>query len=281
MLEDMRIREGLADNIALMTGPVATILIADDDLHNRKLLEALLHLEGYLTISATNGEETLASVAEHSPDLILLDIMMPGMDGYQVAKILKGKPATSHIPIVIVTALIDRNARLAGLNAGAEEFLTKPIDRTELWLRVRNLLRLKAFGDSLRNHGAILEQQVLARTDDLQRLRTAMDSAADAIVLVNRATMRFIEVNATACRMLGYTREELRQMGPSQVSAVAQEQLEAAYDAIIADGSASAWSEIQLQRKDGSQLLVEAHRQAQCFGADWIIVSVLRDITDR
>ena len=280
-MEDMGARGGLADNIALMTSPAPTILIADDNPQNRKLLETLLELEGYRTISATNGEETLDSVAKHSPDLILLDIMMPGMDGYQVAKILKGKPATSHIPIIMVTAQIDRNARLAGLNAGAEEFLTKPIDRTELWLRVRNLLRLKAFGDSLKNHGAILEQQVLERTADLQRLRTAMDSAADAIYLVNRTTMRFIEVNATACSMLGHTREELMQMGPTRVSAVTLEQLEAIYDALIAGGSTSAWSATQLRRKDGSPLLVETHRQAQRFGADWIIVGVMRDITDR
>ena len=264
-----------------MTDPAATILIVDDDPQNRKLLETLLRSEGYLTINATNGEEALAAVAQHAPDLILLDIMMPGMDGYQVAKILKGNLVSAHIPIVMVTAQIDRNARLAGLNAGAEEFLTKPIDRTELWLRVRNLLRLKAFGDSLRSHGAILEQQLRARTADLQRLRTAMDSAADAIYLVNRTTMRFIEVNATACSMLGHGREELLAMGPAQVGAVTPEQLATNYDAIIAGDSTSAFAETPLRRKDGSPLLVEAHLQAQRFGADWIIVGVLRDVTGR
>ena len=265
-----------------MTSPAAaTILIVDDDPQNRKLLETLLRSEGYLTINATNGEEALAAVAQHSPDLILLDIMMPGMDGYQVAKILKGNLVSAHIPIVMVTAQIDRNARLAGLNAGAEEFLTKPIDQAELWLRVRNLLRLKAFGDSLKDHGAILEQQVQARTADLHRLRTAMDSAADAIFLVNRATMHFIEVNATACSMLGYAREELLEIGPTQVGAVTREQLATNYDAIIAGDNRRAFAETRLRRKDGSQLLVEAHLQAQRFGADWIIVGVLRDVTDR
>ena len=75
---------------------------------------------------------------------------MPGMDGYQVARTLKANPATSNIPIVMITALIDRSARLAGLNAGVEDFLTKPVDRAELWLRVRNLLRLKTLGDAFR-----------------------------------------------------------------------------------------------------------------------------------
>jgi two-component system, NtrC family, sensor kinase len=147
----------------------ALILIVDDELRNRKLLEALLHPEGYRTSAAASGEEALASIARDAPDLILLDIMMPGMDGYQVARAIKSDPATSKIPIVMITALIDRSARLAGLNAGVEDFLTKPVDRAELWLRVRNLLRLKTLGDALQNHNLILEQQVLARTASLEK----------------------------------------------------------------------------------------------------------------
>jgi diguanylate cyclase (GGDEF)-like protein len=153
-----------------MSSPAATLLIVDDEIQNRKLLEALLRAEGYSTVSAADGEEALAAVALHPPDLILLDIMMPGMDGYQVAVKLKASPATSNIPIIMVSALIDRGARLAGLNAGAEEFLTKPVDRIELSLRVRNLLRLKAFGDFLQDHSTILEQQVQERTADLHHM---------------------------------------------------------------------------------------------------------------
>ncbi len=156
-----------------MTGSPATILIVDDEMQNCKLLEALLRPEGYSTLSAANGADALASIAERAPDLILLDIMMPGMDGCQVATKLKANPATSSIPIIMVTALNDRSARLSGLNAGAEDFLTKPVDRAELWLRVRNLLRLKALGDFFQNHSLKLEQQVQAGTADLQRLGAA------------------------------------------------------------------------------------------------------------
>lgn len=264
-----------------MTDPAATILIVDDEMQNRKLLEALLRSEGYVTLSAANGEEALGAIAQRAPDLVLLDIMMPGMDGYQVASILKANPATSNIPIIMVTAQIDRSARLAGLNAGAEEFLTKPVDRAELSLRVRNLLRLKELGDFLQNHSAILEQQVRTRTVDLQRFRTAMDATADAIVLVTRGTMRLVEVNATACTMFGYTREELLEVSPAQLGTATLEDLENVYDAIIAGHGTNVVMETHIRRKDGSELQVDVHRRAQLFGVDWIIVGVMRDITER
>ncbi len=263
----------------------ATILIVDDAIQNRKLLEVLLRHEGYLTLSASSSEEALDMISQRTPDLILLDIMLPGMDGYQVAAILKANPATLNIPIIMVTALIDRSARLAGFNAGVEEFLTKPIDQVELHLRVRNLLRLKEFGDFQQNHSRILEQkvqeEVLARTADLQRFRTAMDATADAIFLVDRSSMRFVEVNATACHMFGYTRDELLQAGPTRLDATTREQLACAYDAIIAAHSTIDATEIQIRHKDGSMLMVEMHRHAQRTGADWIVVCVLRDITER
>src|SRR5580658_8398314 len=117
------------------------ILIVDDERHNRELLEVMLQQEGFLLLTATSGEEALAVVRRQPPDLILLDIMMPGMDGYEVAGRLKSNPSTKSIPIVMVTALDDRKAMLLGLDAGAEDFLTKPVDRVELTMRVRNLLR--------------------------------------------------------------------------------------------------------------------------------------------
>jgi PAS domain S-box-containing protein len=263
-----------------MNSSGATILIVDDEIQNRKLLETLLRPEGYLTLTAANGEDALTSIGEHVPDLILLDIMMPGMDGYRLAGLLKANPATANIPIIMVTALVDRSARLAGLNAGAEEFLTKPVDRAELWLRVRNLLRLKTFGD-LQSHSWNLEQQVEARTADLQRFRMAMDVTADAILLLNRTTMRFVEVNATASKMLGYTREELLDIGPLQLKLETFDQLDSVYDAVIAGRITNEMSETQLRRKDGSLLQVEIRRHAQLSGKDWIIVGVVRDITER
>ena len=264
-----------------MSKPVATILIVEDDIRGRKLLETLLHLEGYVTQCVATGEEALASVAESPPDLILLDLMLPGIDGYQVVSTLKANPDTSNIPVIMLTAKITHAAKLAGLNAGAEEFLTKPVDRTELWLRVRNLLRLKEFGDFLKNHHVMLEQQVQSRTAELQRFRSAMDASADAIFLVNRSSMSVIEANATACAMMGCSQERLRELGPIQLEGGTIAELELVYDRLISGQGGTDEDEKRIRRCDGSHLLAEVHRHAQQSDADWIIVYVVRDITER
>ena len=122
----------------------ARILIVDDQRQNRDLLEIMLSQEGFVLLTAVRGDEALAIVAQQPPDLILLDVMMPGMDGYQVAARIKGDLAAKHIPIIMVTALHDSNARMLGQRAGVGDFLSRPVDRAELLVRVRNLLRLKA-----------------------------------------------------------------------------------------------------------------------------------------
>ncbi|MCX5748084.1 MAG: response regulator, partial [Proteobacteria bacterium] len=158
------------------------VLIVDDERRNRMLLEAMLAPEEFALSTASSGEEALASVAQDPPDLILLDVLMPGMGGYEVADMLKRDLATRHIPIIMVSALDDHDARMSGLTAGAEDFLTRPVDRAELCIRVRNLLRLKAASDiaiaerdtsmgmvshDLRNllHGIVLQATMLAEAD--------------------------------------------------------------------------------------------------------------------
>lgn len=158
----------IAAAIPSATIPSATILLVDNESRDRKLLQALLQRDGYLTLMAASGDEALAAIRQHTPDLIILDVKMTGIDGFQVAATLKANPATAHIPIILVTGHTERSARLEGLKAGAEEFLTKPIDAAELGLRVRNLLRLKALGDFRDNYNATLEQEVRTRTLELR-----------------------------------------------------------------------------------------------------------------
>jgi signal transduction histidine kinase/DNA-binding response OmpR family regulator len=169
----------------------ACVLIVDDERHNRELLELMLKPEGFLILSATSGEEALALIARQPPDLILLDVMMPGMNGYDVAAKIKGDAATKNIPVIMLTALDDRNARMLGLNAGAEDFLTKPVDRAELSVRVRNLLRMKAYGDKLRRALDALESvnsQLDRRTKEIASAQTHADAATARLARLQKIT---------------------------------------------------------------------------------------------
>jgi len=128
----------------------ARVLVVDDILSNVKLLEAKLTAEYFEVVSAFNGLECLARIEEAIPDIVLLDVMMPGMDGFEVCRRIKGNPRTAHVPVVMVTALDQPSDRVAGLEAGADDFLTKPVDDAALFARVRSLVRLKMMTDELR-----------------------------------------------------------------------------------------------------------------------------------
>src|SRR6516225_8062963 len=128
----------------------ARILIVDDVPANARLLEAKLSAEYYQVASARDGFEALRMAHDWQPDLILLDVMMPGMDGFECCRRLKDDPTTLHIPIVMVTALSDPAERLRGLEAGADDFLTKPVQYATLMVRVRSLVRLKRLLDEWR-----------------------------------------------------------------------------------------------------------------------------------
>jgi two-component system, cell cycle response regulator len=128
----------------------ARILVVDDILSNVKLLEAKLTAEYFEVITAFSGEQALTKTEGELPDIILLDVMMPGMDGFEVCRRIKASPKTAHIPIILVTALDQPSDRVAGLEAGADDFLTKPVDDFALFARVRSLVRLKMMTDELR-----------------------------------------------------------------------------------------------------------------------------------
>lgn len=140
----------MGDNISL--NHKEKILIVDDEPLTVKLLAAKLPPGQYETVWAFNGKEALEKVAEDLPDLILLDVMMPEMDGYEVTQILKNDPKTRDIPVILITALDGKEDKVKGLKAGADEFLNKPVVTTEFLSRVKSLLRLKQYQDQLKKH---------------------------------------------------------------------------------------------------------------------------------
>jgi two-component system, cell cycle response regulator len=128
----------------------ARVLVVDDLLPNVKLLEARLTAEYFNVITAFSGPEALSAATANPPDIVLLDVMMPGMDGFEVCRRLKADPRTRHVPVVMVTALSDVEDRIRGLEAGADDFLTKPVNDVALYARIRSLVRLKMLSDEWR-----------------------------------------------------------------------------------------------------------------------------------
>jgi adenylate cyclase len=146
------------------------ILIVDDNETNRDILLARLGPQGYDLKQAADGEEALAATKEHLPDLILLDIMMPKIDGIEVCKRIKNDPSMPFTPIILCTAKADTKDVVAGLEAGADEYLTKPIDQTALVARVKSVLRLKQLHDEIAELNKSLEQRVATQLGEIERM---------------------------------------------------------------------------------------------------------------
>ncbi|MBI2348987.1 MAG: response regulator [Deltaproteobacteria bacterium] len=155
----------------------AKILVVDDTPKNVKLLADLLSAKGYAVATASSGAEALAKVEAEKPDLVLLDVVMPEMSGYEVCRKIRENPATEVLPIVMVTALDPSEERIKGLQAGADDFLTKPINQAELLARVKSLLRIKELYDTVQAQAAevadlnkTLEHRVQEQVGQLERL---------------------------------------------------------------------------------------------------------------
>jgi putative two-component system response regulator len=172
-----------------------TILIADDQASNRELLEELLSDQGFKVITAPDGTSALKELATTPVDLVLLDVMMPTLSGFSVCQKIKSNPETELLPVVLITALSDKQDRLEGIKAGADDFLTRPVDRTELLARVRSLLKLKM------------------RTDELERAESVLFSLARSIESKDPYTHghceRLAEYAISLGRRLGIPEEQI------------------------------------------------------------------------
>jgi adenylate cyclase len=155
----------------------AKILVVDDTPNNVKLLADVLAVKGYTVATAASGEEALGKITADPPDLVLLDVMMPGLSGYDVCRRIRAEAQTALLPVVLVTALDPERERIKGIEAGADDFLSKPINQGELFARVRSLLRVKGLQDEVKRQAeelqvfnAQLEERVAAQVAQLDRL---------------------------------------------------------------------------------------------------------------
>jgi len=148
----------------------ARILVVDDQRANSEILAEVLRKRGYDVVSLNSGSAALEEIARMRPDLVISDILMPGMDGYELCRTLRAQPATALLPVILVTTLDAQSERVPGLDAGADDFLTKPIKWEELFARVRSLLRVKSLQDELKDLNQKLEQRVVEQVAQLHRL---------------------------------------------------------------------------------------------------------------
>ncbi len=195
------------------------ILIVDDNETNRDILHTRLSVHGYDLKQAADGEEALASAKEHLPDLILLDVMMPKLDGIEVCKRLRADASLPFMPIILCTAKADSKDVVAGLDAGADEYLTKPIDQMALVARVKSVLRLKGLHDQVHAQAAELadlnrglEQRVAEQLGEIERMgrlrRFLPPQVADLIVssgLESQLESHRREITALFCDLRGFT----------------------------------------------------------------------------
>jgi putative two-component system response regulator len=198
----MRTEQGLGGSTGLKAGQ-RTVLVIDDEQANIRLFSAYLENGGHRTIGALDGRTALELARQHAPDLILLDMVLPGMSGIEVAGLLKGDPLTCKIPIIMVTGMSDRSSRMLALNSGVEEFLSKPVDAAELTVRVRNLLRLKSYQDLLESYNAELEERVA------QRAKQLTSSYREAIFTLTRAAEYKDEETGAHVQRIGHYSERL------------------------------------------------------------------------
>ncbi|MDH3392433.1 MAG: hybrid sensor histidine kinase/response regulator [Desulfobulbaceae bacterium] len=178
------------------------ILIVDDEFVNRFLLKDILEQDGYRTHEASNGSEALASAVNKKTDLILMDIMMPDMDGYETCQKLKENPRTSNIPVIFVTALTDTENLVKGFSVGAEDYLGKPINEGEVKARVQTHLKLKAAMDKISQYNDELEQVVAESSKELIRTerQAAFGQLIQGIVHNLKGPLTTIRGGSQACR---------------------------------------------------------------------------------
>jgi PAS domain S-box-containing protein len=241
----------------------STILVVDDEPNGRALLQGLLQQEAYRVVAASNGSEAMELALEHRPDVVLLDVMMPVVSGYTVCQLMRNHALLQHVPILLLTALDDRASKLRGLEAGADDFLTKPFDPTELKTRLRTITRLNRFRRMF---------------EEKARYERLVELAPDGIVVLDR-NLQILECNAAFRRLVrdDPTGRALGTLFPEERAAALAEHLAAA-------GRAAAELprfETAFGRDPAAGTIVEISAGRADWGGEPLWQLIVRDITEK
>lgn len=270
----------------------AHILIVDDSPSNLRFLSKILTDQGYSVQRAISATVALNAVKAKLPDIILLDILMPEINGYELCELLKSQPETKNIPIIFISALQEISAQIQAFEAGGVDYITKPFHIDEVIIRVKNQLNLQFFQKEISEQNVRLQQEIKERQRVEIELRnreklneSILNSAAVGICLTDENGY-FVQVNPAYCELYGYTREELIGQSftihfpgsdASEISFIVQE-----YKKFICTFTDNKTGKYCVYRKDGSQLIVDITRGIfqQEDGQIFVVTSV-RDITER
>src|SRR6266540_2339415 len=246
---------------------ITTILIVDDEPAGRQTLDALLSSHGYHLLFAGNGPDALAQAAAHPPDLILLDVMMPGMDGFEVCRRLRADPLLGEVPVIMLTALDDRESRLQGIEAGADDFISKPFDRVELRARVRTITRLNRY------RRLVHERAMFERVVDLSPNGLMIVDGDGMIRLANPAMLRLLGMPDTG----ELIPTEVRQL----ILPEERDRWSSFLDAVFTDPAQTARFEATLITARGERRPVEVDVGAVEWELEPAAQIIIRDISER
>jgi PAS domain S-box-containing protein len=247
----------------------STILIVDDEQSARNTAEALLEGQGYQVVFATNGREALTIISRLMPDLVLLDVMMPGIDGFEVCRRIRTNPMLSEVPILMVTGLDDRESRLQAIQAGADDFISKPFDSTELRSRIRTVTRLNRY------RRLMDERSRFERVFELAPDGLMIVNDVETIILTNNALRRMLDPDGTSEQPI--VGQSLRAFIPPEFIASNEE----GFQRFIDRGSHGKRFEIEMVRVDGTRFAAEVMSGYMVWDSTPAAQVSVRDVTER
>ncbi len=264
------------------------ILIIEDNQTQQNIMQVFLKSFGFQLISAYDGVEAFRVLENIIPDLILLDVMLPGMDGFEICRRLKSNPRTSEIPIIFITALRNQQDIIAGLQAGGADYLGKPFNQEELIARVSTHLSLKISKDMIIEHNEalqaeVLKQQKIKKALELseQKFKIAFNANPSIMLIANYETNDIIEVNQTFLQTLGYTREEVRHRTTADLELFNDIKVRDKLIERLKNDNSVANAEAVLRRKDGGLLPVLISAEYILINDEKCYISVITDISER
>jgi len=253
---------------------VSKILIADDNSAGRNLLTKILNSAKYKVITSKNGEEALTKFNKLKPDLVITDVKMPVMDGFELASAIRNDSSTAHVPIIFVSAMYkDISSKTKAIDTGGNEYLTLPIDRNELLYKVKSMLKSKALFDEL------LKSREVSQENEI-KYRELFNNASDAIYIIDPDSQKIIDCNPKALEMVGYSKRQIMTMNVTELYPDKEQGVvEKIFNKVAKIGALSGISGINQLTKDGDKIPVEINATTFKLGDRKFTLSYVRDIT--